>query len=317
MKVLILAPRLDCMFKEGPVPDVEGPPNDPIRVHWAKLVQCLKKDHEEKGDTVEILKKPLWQFTPEDVCTRTPDLAYIPHKEAHSFPIPEIENIDVLYYHQTVFPWRFYIDKQGWAGGASVKGKDIVEMGMNNAHDRFDQLRKYSLSGGTKFAQPPHKKLFPAIIPNLRDYVLFPCQIPHDETIKYHSRVTVEEALKQTIHHCRKSNKFLIVKGHPVNPGSMEPLKKICSQQGITYIDDMSIHQLFERAKHVVCVNSGTGMEALLRRKNVITFGDCEYNVVTRNIETGLKSGPYNQHMVARFFDGWCKWTYNTSPGFC
>ena len=97
----------------------------------------------------------------------------------------------------------------------------------------------------------------------------------------------------------------------------MEPLKKICSQQGITYIDDMSIHQLFERAKDVVCVNSGTGMEALLRRKNVITFGDCEYNVVTRNIETGLRSGPYNQHKVARFFDGWCKWTYNTRPGFC
>ena len=95
------------------------------------------------------LQMPITQIK---MMTRNPDLAYIPHKEAHSFPIPEIENIDVLYYHQTVFPWRFYIDKQGWAGGASVKGKDIMEMGMNNAHDRFDQLRKYSLSGGTKFA---------------------------------------------------------------------------------------------------------------------------------------------------------------------
>ena len=68
MRVLILAPRLDCMFKEGPVPEVEGPPNDPIRVHWANLVKRLTEDHEEKGDTVEILKKPLWQFTPEEVC---------------------------------------------------------------------------------------------------------------------------------------------------------------------------------------------------------------------------------------------------------
>ena len=64
MRVLILAPRLDCMFKEGPVPEVEGPPNDPIRVHWANLVKRLTEDHEEKGDTVEILKKPLCSLHP-------------------------------------------------------------------------------------------------------------------------------------------------------------------------------------------------------------------------------------------------------------
>ena len=309
MRVLILAPRLDCMFKEGPVPEVEGPPNDPIRVHWANLVERLTQDHEEKGDTVEILKKPLWQFTPEQVCALKPDLAYIPHKEAHSFPIPEIENIDVRYYHQTVFPWRFYIDKEGWAGGASVTGEDIMEMGTS-VHYQFDQLRKYVLSGGTKFAQPTERKELPSYVPE--SYVLFPCQIPHDETIKYHSQVSVEEALSLTIKQCRKDKKFLIVKGHPVNPGSMEPLRKICSQQGIIYVDDMSIHQLFERAETVVCVNSGTGMEALLHRKNVITFGDCEYNVVTRRIEDGLTAGPPNQARVARFFDGWCKWTYDT-----
>ena len=309
MRVLILVPRLDCMFKEGPVPEVEGPPNDPIRVHWANLVERLTQDHEEKGDTVEILKKPLWQFTPEQVCALKPDLAYIPHKEAHSFPIPEIENIDVRYYHQTVFPWRFYIDKEGWAGGASVTGDDIMGMGTS-VHYHFDQLRKYVLSGGTKFAQPAERKELPNYVPE--SYVLFPCQIPHDETIKYHSQVSVEEALSLTIKQCREDKKFLIVKGHPVNPGSMKPLRKICSQQGILYVDDMSIHQLFERAETVVCVNSGTGMEALLHRKNVITFGDCEYNVVTRRIEDGLTAGPPNQAKVARFFDGWCKWTYDT-----
>ena len=308
MRVLILAPRLDCMFKEGPVPEVEGPPNDPIRVHWANLVKRLAEDHEEKGDTVEILKKPLWQFTPEEVCALKPDLAYIPHKEAHSFPIPDIENIDVRYYHQTVFPWRFYIDKEGWAGGASVTGEDIMNMGTSSSYN-YDQLRKYTLSGGTKFAQPTKRKELPNYVPE--SYVLFPCQIPHDETIKYHSKVSVEQALEHTINQCRQEKKFLIVKGHPVNPGSMEPLRKICSQQGILYVDDMSIHQLLERAETVVCVNSGTGMESLLQRKNVITFGDCEYNVVTRRIEDGLTAGPPNQGLVAKFFDGWCKWTYN------
>ena len=91
----------------------------------------------------------------------------------------------------------------------------------------------------------------------------------------------------------------------------MEPLRKICSQQGILYVDDMSIHQLLERAETVVCVNSGTGMESLLQRKNVITFGDCEYNIVTRRIGDGLTAGPPNQSLVAKFFDGWCKWTYD------
>ena len=207
-----------------------------------------------------------------------------------------------------MFPWRFYIDKEGWAGGASVTGEDIMNMGTSSSYN-YDQLRKYTLSGGTKFAQPTKRKELPNYIPE--SYVLFPCQIPHDETIKYHSKVSVEQALGYTIYQCRQEKKFLIVKGHPVNPGSMEPLRKICSQQGILYVDDMSIHQLLERAETVVCVNSGTGMESLLQRKNVITFGDCEYNIVTRRIEDGLTAGPPNQSLVAKFFDGWCKWTYD------
>jgi hypothetical protein len=45
-------------------------------------------------------------------------------------------------------------------------------------------------SNTSKFDQP--NRVFPNTIKN---YIFFPCQLPHDETIQYHSKVSVEDAL--------------------------------------------------------------------------------------------------------------------------
>ena len=44
MNVLILSPRLDVTFKEGPVPDQRGP-IPPIRIHYKNFIESLEKSH--------------------------------------------------------------------------------------------------------------------------------------------------------------------------------------------------------------------------------------------------------------------------------
>ena len=63
MKVRILFPRLDVMFKEGPVPEARGPIPE-IRIPWVTVANRILHAHRMKGDDVELIEKPLWQFTP-------------------------------------------------------------------------------------------------------------------------------------------------------------------------------------------------------------------------------------------------------------
>ena len=310
-RVLVLSPRLDVMFKEGPVPKERGS-YPPIRAHWANFVECVAREHARRGDSVHVLELPLWQFTPDMVEEIKPDIAYIPHKERPRFPISE--GIDARYYMQSVFPWRFYVDSMGFAGGASNYPALSLLRNTPTNSNHFDELREYSKNNGSKFDQPAISGI------KLPDtFVFFPCQIPHDETIKYHSNVTVERALEVTAQVCQSMNMPLIVKGHPVNPASMANLKEICAKYAIaTWLDNVSIHEIIPKSKVVAVVNSGTGMEALLHLKPVITFGRCEYDVVTMNatdpeeLKTMITLPRFDMSATSKFFNNWCDWTYDT-----
>jgi hypothetical protein len=309
-KVSILFPRLDVTFKEGPVPEGRGQ-IPPIRVHWRNIGSRLLQRHRDKGDGVQLIEKPLWQFTPEYVESLDADIVYIPHKSTDTFPV---RGKDVRYYMQTVFPFQFYIDSNGFAGGASRYPFDF-DADREIPHGNFyAQMQARAHSGESKFEQPP----IGSAIVHARDYVLFLCQIPHDETIKYHSDVSVWDALKATLEATKELNKTLIVKGHPVNPGSMAPLNSLCKLYNHAHwVDNVSIHDLIPNAHAVVVVNSGTGMEAMLHKRPVVTFGRCEYDCVsnratTDNIVDILKDPKFDEKAVRVFFESWYEWTYDT-----
>lgn len=316
MNVLILSPRLDVTFKQGPVP-VERGPIPAIRTYWQRMVLHLAKMNQDAGHTVTVLELPLWQFTPELVNSMNPDKVYVPHRERHSFKVKS--NIEIQYYMQTVFPWRFYVNEDGYAAGASFYPAmaQLTEVGDENGKD-FDLLRiRATQHGDSKFPQPL-KGSFNAS--DLGEYLFFACQIPHDHTILYHSDVSVEDALANTCEIAGMMGLRVAVKGHPVNPGSMQGLKSICAKyKNSVWFDDVSIHDLIPKSRAVVVVNSGVGMESLLYLKPVITFGRAEYDFLTfkahqDGFDKMINSPPtIDETRVRKFFDVWTKITFDTS----
>jgi hypothetical protein len=308
-KVVILFPRLDVTFKEGPVPEGRGA-IPPIRVHWQKMGERLLNHHRIKGDDVLFIEKPLWMFTTEFAESLDADIIYVPHKSTDTFHVRDKE---VRYYMQSVFPFQFYVDSKGFAGGASRYPFD-VDWHRETPHGSFySQMIARALAGESKFDQPAQQ---PVYLPD--DYFLYLCQIPHDETIKYHSDVTVPEALEATCKATELLNTPLIVKGHPVNPGSMAPLIEIAKRyKHVYWVDNISIHDLIPNAKAVIVVNSGTGMETLLHKTPVVIFGRCEYDCVsnkatTDNIVDVLRDPKFDEKAVRAFFESWYEWTYDT-----
>jgi hypothetical protein len=311
MKVAILFPRLDVTFKEGPVPEQRGA-IPPIRIHWQNMGNRLLQRHRTKGDHVEFIEKPLWQFTPEFVESLEADIVYIPHKSTDTFPV---KGKEIRYYMQSVFPWQFYIDSKGFAGGASRYPFDFDKDREIPPRSFYTEMMVRALLGESKFEQPSISEI---TIKSDVPYVLFLCQIPHDETIKYHSDVSVWDALKYTLEATKELNMPLVVKGHPVNPRSMDPLHSLCKlYKHVYWFDNVNIHNLIPKAHAVVVVNSGTGMETMLHKRPVVTFGRCEYDCVSNkatadNIVDILQDPKFDEKAVRAFFESWYEWTYDT-----
>lgn len=324
MRILFLMPRLDCSFKIGYVPK-EREHIDPIRLHWIKFRKCVQAEHESRGDYFNLLEKPLWQFTVDEMqelCEiHKYDVIYIPHKEFRNFPI--IGKTRPLYYMQTQFPWIFSVDCKGWGSGASAYPFNSVHS-INSA--AYDKLREICKTGKSKFGQPERGTNL-NMLPKDKSFIFFPCQLPHDETIKFHSSVSVEDALKATCTAAINMGVSLVIKGHPVNPDSMAPLKDIVSnftlshRDRIQWIDIINIQDVLERALVTVTVNSGVGFESLLMGTPVITLGEAEYDTVSIKAHPHTLSlvlsdnftNRYGSYDLNGFFQHWTNWTYDTT----
>lgn len=273
-KVLVLHPRLDVPFKktEDIIPSKNYSNLIPIRKHWQNFYTNLIARHMGKKDSVTIVELPLWQF--DDGYLRSVidkyDLIYVPHKTKKDYTV---QSDNLRFVMQTVFPDYFTIDKNGW--GASLS---YLPIDMNcGAHvDYYSMFKARAAINVSKFEQPMKSTTFP-----YTNYILFVCQIPHDEVIKNYSKVSVIEALHKVLEFGQLNAKNVLVKGHPVNPGSMYELAELTEKYDCAkYVDNISIHDALNNANSVVMVNSGVAFEAMLYNKRIFRFGDAEYRQV-------------------------------------
>ena len=279
-RILVNIPYLDCGFKQsagttrtGVVPE--------IRKHWDNVFTGIRLAHQLNDDIVEVREDYLWKLCDDLDSFKDYDAVYIPHKNRVQLGY---HNTNARYVMQTVFPHLFTIDHKGWGGthSAYFNFEELCEQW--NQHTLgggmyvFDEYRKRIAVNVSKFSQPKTEWE-----PPKGDYILFPCQLPHDETIKYHSpNWTVQEALDNILRMTHGTNIRVVVKGHPANPGSMAPLKTICEQWNhAIWVEDVSIHKLLADCWGVVTVNSGVGVEAILHDKPIMTYGQSEYDWLT------------------------------------
>lgn len=271
MKILLLMPRLDVPFKNfGPPPDIRGPIT-PLRANWLRFSEGLIQYCNMVSYRLDIEEKPLWAFNQLDYANSKYDYIIVPHKEFHNFSAP---NTKFLYLMQTPFPEYFSLDTKGWAGNLSyLNNLNENHVNITEREKLWNTLKGRIYNNESKFEQP--KKEI-----DEENFILFLCQLPHDETIKHHSYVSVLDALTETINMCSMMNKRLIVKGHPANPESMLDLKRVTEKTRNRWVDDVSIHSCIKKSSHCVTVNSGSGLEVLLHGKPIYTFGHSEYDTV-------------------------------------
>jgi hypothetical protein len=305
MKLLYMSPRLDIGFKPDHVPAIEGPPNHPVRLYYVEFEKRMKEFASKFNHELVILKKPMWEFKPEDIDEHEADVAFMTHREHHDFPHPK-----VLYCMQMGLPWLFSIDKQGWCAGASDWPLPYKEE-INN--DNIVALRNDLVSKNVSKFQQVNKKID---LP--KDFILFTCQLPHDTTISNHSNISVNDALIRTIEFAKTINIPIVVKGHPINLGSMAPLVETFKQHGKAgdmWVNEANIHQCLSECIACFTVNSGgTGLEAIIHEKPIFIFGRTDFQSVAldgSNVETLWEDRDKMIKHYPSFLDNYYNTRYN------
>ena len=308
-KKVILKPRLDIPFKKFGL-ETAGSVREPIRKFWANF--CDRFNDDNGYLTIE---SPRWMFNSTiETYLNSDAIIMVPHTESHQW---NGRNKNVLFYMQTVFPWLFTVDSKGWGGGADFVDTFEHDMGCDchTSDDAFNNLRDYILNGGTKFKQPESK---PFKMNN--KFIFAPLQIPHDETIKYHSDVGVVEMVQALCDWADSSedNPLIVFKGHPVNLESMAESKAIIDKaKRASYHTDLNIHDVIPKANAVYVINSGTGQESMLHDASVVTFGRSEYQaaVIQGDLndldETWRKVETDKKNARGRLYRKWYDWYIN------
>ncbi len=267
---IILKPRLDLPFKQMGLVRKSDAEIPELRIFWHLFAEGL----ENTLDNAHTIEMPRWMFN-HTIQTFFPQdtVFFVPHVEKHNWQ----GNENTLYYMQTVFPWLFTIDTEGWGGGAGFVHDYNPEESFTC--EAFDALKAYMIAGGTKFPQPRGKGLDID-----EEFIFVPLQLPHDETIRWHADISCEQFVKSLCDWAEKKHNGpkVIFKGHPINLESMAPLKNIIDHyENSFYLTELDIHEVIPKASAVYVINSGVGQEAMLYDAKVVTFGRCEYMPVT------------------------------------
>jgi hypothetical protein len=302
-RITLYIPRLDLPWKRGAVANAAPPiPSDDtidLRLYWKAFTLRLANSIQRAGMPVDIIEVPAWTITRQKIEENCSALALIPHRCKLDFedgPTP------VMFYMQEFFRWVFVVNDQGWSAASSVYPVDLQSL-PQQSQEAYDHYRDRLQDGkiGSKFSQPaPRTKeelLREGLIPALyntqgiktdtpRPYIFFPLQIPTDQSIRYFSDVSEEDAVAALITWARARDIAVVLKPHPANMKSMSPFERYADGATVLF-SNANVHDLTKHASGVYTINSGVGFEALLQAKPVVTFGRVEYDCVTFNATLG------------------------------
>ena len=133
-----------------------------------------------RHDRVVIVEEEKWKFNNMLIDYYAPDIAYIPHTDRKNFLGGDM----CRYYMQTVFPYCLQSTKK--VGAEMLHMQKMVGKLHLMKIELLIYSKKEQTEGQSKFDQPQNE-----FINNLGDYIFVPLQLPHDETIKYHSNLKV------------------------------------------------------------------------------------------------------------------------------
>ena len=209
------------------------------------------------------------------------------HIEAAScVEVARLLGIKTIFMENGFFPQTIVIDEKGVNAANSLAGKgaDFYQK-VQIEPEKLAQLKE------TKLQQRELRKKFygKEEMKFPKQFFFLPFQVHTDTQVLLNSPYiknmydlvdTVYSSLEE-FNHKNNEDYWLVVKEHPSDFGRIDysNLKKKYQKKNVVFITTALSSELIELSRAVITINSTVGIEALLKRKAVITLGEAFYNV--------------------------------------
>lgn len=281
LRAAVFLPRLDLPWKpdgmKGGAPELSEDTIS-LRLWWKRFTMALARNLTNSGMDVAIIEIPAWEITPERVDAEWADVAFIPHRCHLDFGPTRTPR---FFYMQEYLRSVFVVDQAGWSAASTIYpvDPDALPPAVLGAWEHYRALFS---SGGleSKFGQQQRlarSVLIAAGAIPAEPYVFFPLQIPNDQSIRYFSDISQDEALQRSIAAASALGLRVVLKAHPANTSSMRRYRESYQAPPVWW-SDAHVHDLIEHAAAVITLNSGVGFEALLGGVPLVCFGRTEYD---------------------------------------
>lgn len=179
----------------------------------------------------------------------------------------------------SALPGYFSLDPHGYAGWSSIAGMsqlppEVEAVSSQALEDNLQSLRRETVEvNRSKYAQPARGN--GEVLP--KSFIFLPLQVL-DDAVQQLAHIPLLELLAALLEHARTEHAPLVLKRHPACKDSRVEtlLKRAARTPGVT-LTTASIHDILPRARAVVTINSGVGLEALIHERPVILAGRAEY----------------------------------------
>lgn len=185
-------------------------------------------------------------------------------------------------------PGFLYADRSGFSGWSEIAGRafDPSAVDAERAeHFLASRIEGRILARGvTKEAQ----RRSGAVRDLPQGYTFFPLQVPKDVVLRL-ADLSTEQILSVLTE--RAAHDPLVIKLHPATqePDFVARIRDLHDpRRGVHVVDD-HIHDLILGADRVVTINSGTGFEALMLGRPVISCGASDYHHLTTRVRSAAE----------------------------
>ncbi|MBK4771774.1 MAG: hypothetical protein FT726_19290 [Pantoea sp. Morm] len=174
----------------------------------------------------------------------------------------------------------FTFDRRGYSGWAdicvnpefyerSIKSQDIAI--ANSVLEKWRGI--FEKTNDSKY--PQSDEPLPS---DIHDFVFYPMQVQNDP-VSIHSHFDGVQLLVDAANIAQRTKTHLVVKRHPFcnSTAVEETLKKLSTSNPWVIQSNSNIHHLIRKAKSVITINSGVGIEALIDGTTVYCSGKCEW----------------------------------------
>lgn len=182
----------------------------------------------------------------------------------------------------------FSIDPNGYSGWSDivVNYDKYAELINSISEDKAHSIISYWQSLFFKTNDSKYPQSADSLPDDFDDFIFYPMQVQNDP-VAVHTDYNGIQLLKDAAELAEENKSHLVIKRHPFcqSFAVQEEIENLVKTNKWVSKSNSNVHELIRKARSVITINSGVGIEALIDGASVYCAGKCEWQMACQPLQ--------------------------------